>query len=255
MRGKPDRYNPFSAVRRITPAHAGKTHSSSVQMLPHSDHPRACGENNYTLCEAMDASGSPPRMRGKHSFLSRIPPEMRITPAHAGKTVMIYLLCVRRTDHPRACGENGKRRIVQHHTPGSPPRMRGKQSFRRATHLSHRITPAHAGKTHDELVPQSLCADHPRACGENPERRFTMKRIHGSPPRMRGKLTTRGLSATEVRITPAHAGKTGNHGAIRHGEADHPRACGENVFRQAFGSCPNGSPPRMRGKRMEVVGQ
>ena len=43
-----------------------------------------------------------------------------------------------------------------------------------------------------------------------------MKRVHGSPPRMRGKLGEALFKLRVARITPAHAGKT-HRG---HGEGD-----------------------------------
>ena len=52
---------------RITPARAGKT-SGERSITPFAgDHPRACGENVSALVGAVAATGSPPRVRGKHS--------------------------------------------------------------------------------------------------------------------------------------------------------------------------------------------
>ena len=69
------------------------------------DHPRACGEKPR-LPVIMDvALGSPPRMRGKdQGFIVQITCK-GITPAHAGKSVMLLAAAVDKLDHPRACGE------------------------------------------------------------------------------------------------------------------------------------------------------
>ena len=47
MRGKRIRYSTSRAMRRITPAHAGKTTPSRTRMAAISDHPRVCGENLF----------------------------------------------------------------------------------------------------------------------------------------------------------------------------------------------------------------
>ena len=56
-----------------------------------------------------------------------------------------------------------------------------------------------------------------------------MKRVHGSPPRMRGKLGEALFKLRVARITPAHAGKTSKLYHFFEMITDHPRACGENM--------------------------
>ena len=50
-------------------------------------------------------------------------------------------------DHPRVCGENFFTRVLRAFNQGSPPRVRGKPNQVSSVRLSHRITPACAGKT------------------------------------------------------------------------------------------------------------
>ena len=172
--------------------------------------------------------GSPPRMRGKREFSVDTTGKKRITPAHAGKTGPnpIKRFCVQ--DHPRACGENLRARVRLLPILGSPPRMRGKRTLLPASTLHDRITPAHAGKTIAASNISPSVQDHPRACGENASVSFSGRMISGSPPRMRGKLAPRQYIIRNVRITPAHAGKT-PVGIVSDGRPeDHPRACGEN---------------------------
>ena len=86
MRGKP--LHAFFSInlRRITPAHAGKTNMLLAVRKSIWDHPRACGENAQ-MGRMRDVNlGSPPRMRGKHHRLHLLFIFERITPAHAGKT-------------------------------------------------------------------------------------------------------------------------------------------------------------------------
>ena len=66
---------------------------------------------------------------------------------------------------------------------------------------------------------------------------------------MRGKHSRTRVDNYGVRIIPAHAGQTEIVPRWIKAHADHPRACGANVF--VFGPCRQsvGSSPRMRGKR------
>ena len=167
MRGKPNARENRQRFTRITPAHAGKTTPERTSQYDRSDHPRACGENIYAVVIDDEATGSPPRMRGKPFAGGGGASEGRITPAHAGKTQCAANVWLQDADHPRACGENLALTLSPLSNPGSPPRMRGKPSPSPALVPRARITPAHAGKTRRMCWPTRASADHPRACGEN----------------------------------------------------------------------------------------
>ena len=188
MRGKHNWFTAKLYCRRITPAHAGKTTTAGTQSNGSQDHPRACGENCEKSNRQEIQKGSPPRMRGKRFKLDISVSDARITPAHAGKTACHRLLTTAAQDHPRACGENGRKTIRSGAPSGSPPRMRGKQSSPIFGRGRARITPAHAGKTAQKTGESGRVEDHPRACGENTCGVFGRFRREGSPPRMRGKL-------------------------------------------------------------------
>ena len=147
-------------------------------------------------------------MRGKQEYTVEGLLARRITPAHAGKTDKAGYGLAQWTDHPRACGENRSKSVQRNAQSGSPPRMRGKQYLQYLNLEAARITPAHAGKTISRLFPTTHTTDHPRACGENGRCWRLLERTGGSPPRMRGKLTSGISGELEPRITPAHAGKT-----------------------------------------------
>ena len=66
-------------------------------------------------------------MRGKASRVIPLDSFLRITPAHAGKSLTVHKIMWFSKDHPRTCGEKGKTYL---------------QVFRLT-----RITPAHAGKS------------------------------------------------------------------------------------------------------------
>ena len=106
MRGKLETVALRGEQPRITPAHAGKTTEQQGSGIGRADHPRACGENDCMSYTRLKSSGSPPRMRGKRRQTIDNNGGARITPAHAGKTSAFFTYIFRRTDHPRACGEN-----------------------------------------------------------------------------------------------------------------------------------------------------
>ena len=157
MRGKQCIWTQSKMTRRITPAHAGKTRILRALERIMQDHPRACGENGMHKSRVRTAAGSPPRMRGKPTKKMCPAPCIRITPAHAGKTIAASNISPSVQDHPRACGENAFLANLSRLRPGSPPRMRGKHGFELDRPKPYRITPAHAGKT-DALAEGSSSA-------------------------------------------------------------------------------------------------
>ena len=166
MRGKvcSDRLYPIATW--ITPAHAGKSvpHLCSLSIRP--DHPRACGEKDFEAQYQKTTEGSPPRMRGKAFLVFLFLTELGITPAHAGKSVIVITGSFGYRDHPRACGEKANRHTSPLLTSGSPPRMRGKGYLIAWWIYLTGITPAHAGKSIMQQIPGMVAQDHPRACGE-----------------------------------------------------------------------------------------
>ena len=65
MRGKGVNIVCGSTQNRITPAYAGKRRSSVSLMTNMRDHPRLCGEKEWSSSADQTAAGSPPPMRGK----------------------------------------------------------------------------------------------------------------------------------------------------------------------------------------------
>ena len=86
-------------------------------------------------------------MRGKQAFLKKSADNKGITPAHAGKTRLVFRNRGGFWDHPRACGENNTTTNSSYSPSGSPPRMRGKRNWELVKGAKNGITPAHAGKT------------------------------------------------------------------------------------------------------------
>ena len=65
-------------------------------------------------------------MRGKVKICVTVFPAVRITPAHAGKSIIINFCFISNWDHPRTCGEKHIVAQAVLYTKGSPPHMRGK---------------------------------------------------------------------------------------------------------------------------------
>ena len=248
MRGKQLVPDPDAVGTGITPADAGKTSGLTRSTVLPRDHPRGCGENPAKSLQVCDAQGSPPRMRGKRTDISLGVTATGITPADAGKTLILYLYALDSSDHPRGCGENIINGNSDYNIEGSPPRMRGKLRRCLGTNPCKGITPADAGKTLSLAQLIRTSGDHPRGCGENQYHQPLLLLCVGSPPRMRGKLPSGCGSAVSVRITPADAGKTVPVFGHCENHRDHPRGCGENISLSVHWIAQRGSPPRMRGK-------
>ena len=167
VRGKPRQRLTAAATTGITPACAGKTPLLQSHTNCSRDHPRVCGENPHHHSKRSFDMGSPPRVRGKLTFRSCLPPVSGITPACAGKTPLPELPAGLRRDHPRVCGENLGRSCPWNDISGSPPRVRGKQHSRLMLIRLLGITPACAGKTRPMWRTDTEFGDHPRVCGEN----------------------------------------------------------------------------------------
>ena len=197
------------------------------------DHPRLCGEKSVMQSAGRLKVGSPPPMRGKDHTCDEATKHVRITPAYAGKSDPQTRSSTRSRDHPRLCGEKRKRWVSRQLAAGSPPPMRGKAMNCRNCSYT--------------------CQDHPRLCGEKDLRITAYKPDSGSPPPMRGKAGDPEISSGVGGITPAYAGKSHAAGCWLCRQWDHPRLCGEKLWRSWTHCRRSGSPPPMRGKEPSDV--
>ena len=164
----------------------------------------------------MPFQGSPPRVRGKENHTQALQPQPRITPARAGKS---GTQCAERdayADHPRACGEKLDNLYTFLTEIGSPPRVRGKVMRYGFSACKNRITPARAGKSFRKKNNARRGTDHPRACGEKQYNGATTSHVTGSPPRVRGKVSSVNVKVCRNRITPARAGKSKAGATVGH---------------------------------------
>ena len=208
MRGKDTNDANTGATVGITPAYAGKSCRSPQGAGRAWDHPRVCGEKMMATAEAKAMEGSPPRMRGKVVADCGPKNTARITPAYAGKSLILINAIRSPPDHLRVCGE--KCCVVHVFVPeeGSPPRMRGKDVCVVAFQDCCGITPAYAGKSLTTSTGARWTRDHPRVCGEKSEQIPRLLHQQGSPPRMRGKVPEYLGGGRYQGITPAYAGKS-----------------------------------------------
>ena len=193
-------------------------------------------------------------MRGKGGRTGSSGRYTGITPAYAGKSSAAAAARICAMDHPRACGEKRGFHLNTLASTGSPPRVRGKGSGKLHCSATMGITPAYAGKRTRPRRWVRPPRDHPRVCGEKSRWSREPGGCGGSPPRVRGKVCGLAALGTAPGITPAYAGKSGTAVLSDFGPKDHPRVCGEKPC--GAGRWPGlaGSPPRMRGKALELFG-
>ena len=85
MRGKAHRVALAAGVAGITPAYAGKSPGPGSGRSAFRDHPRVCGEKEFSRLTSKPGLGSPPRMRGKVLAGREAGRQGGITPVYAGK--------------------------------------------------------------------------------------------------------------------------------------------------------------------------
>ena len=193
---------------RLIPAHAGKTRMVAVAGMGCPAHPRSRGENLKPLPPAPERAGSSPLTRGKLTVSCQTFAEVRLIPAHAGKTSSPPLKSSKRRAHPRSRGENLIAPEMTLTSVGSSPLTRGKHGCRGRSLVGLRLIPAHAGKTFAAALMRPLVTAHPRSRGENSQSVRGAPATSGSSPLTRGKHGVRLFRHCLFRLIPAHAGKT-----------------------------------------------
>ena len=235
-------------LRRLIPAHAGKTRGGTRSRLCARAHPRSRGENVFQVMRIWPRSGSSPLTRGKLArHLSRRH-RVRLIPAHAGKTRSDHGRRNRARAHPRSRGENVLAAPMIVLIWGSSPLTRGKQGPGKGSEPGERLIPAHAGKTREGVQVLGKAGAHPRSRGENLVIWRMSTRECGSSPLTRGKRPRCRCGRRPRRLIPAHAGKTMRRPRRRGKFRAHPRSRGENEAGDEKGSTFDGSSPLTRGK-------
>ena len=154
------------------------------------------------------ASGSSPLTRGKRAGRFDRSVNGRLIPAHAGKTGPSRTPVRLSGAHPRSRGENPPDRRGPLASQGSSPLTRGKPPIGDRLRMRRRLIPAHAGKTPRSRSNARASPAHPRSRGENSTLGDDDGLPCGSSPLTRGKLRHGTEPAGQLRLIPAHAGKT-----------------------------------------------
>ena len=197
----------------------------------------------------------PPHVRGKAQQLLHVHAVGGITPAYAGKRSQNADQRESGQDHPRMCGEKGLLPVSEPQRAGSPPHVRGKDSWLDKLMILARITPACAGKSGWPSQSPPPHQDHPRMCGEKPNSTRGYPFVSGSPPHVRGKGALVVADRLLIRITPACAGKSSVRQRVLLSLWDHPRMCGEKTGFGKSAFTKSGSPPHVRGKGERKTGK
>ena len=236
------------ADARLIPAHAGKTPNAYQNQPEVKAHPRSRGENLLQVLSELVKRGSSPLTRGK-LWPDGVPRGLnRLIPAHAGKTSTTTRGQLTTVAHPRSRGENLTDPSRHDQDPGSSPLTRGKRDLQRRLIRSVRLIPAHAGKTSLAWLVGAHTKAHPRSRGENRDRAMGCLLGQGSSPLTRGKRVIVVFGNVEVRLIPAHAGKTLPVTLKRGAITAHPRSRGENLGHVSAAKWNAGSSPLTRGK-------
>ena len=166
-RGKRARRPHGSGIRRLIPAHAGKTSCFALRWSTARAHPRSRGENPGGVPVYSTWEGSSPLTRGKQRIRPTSLSRAGLIPAHAGKTPDRRDGHGGRRAHPRSRGENLTGAEDQLVSLGSSPLTRGKPSSRSPRRTRSGLIPAHAGKTSRLSRTCTKTRAHPRSRGEN----------------------------------------------------------------------------------------
>ena len=192
--------------------------------------------------------GSSPLTRGKRAALDLLDCLQGLIPAHAGKTTPSVWPPLPAWAHPRSRGENGLQHAEVTLQEGSSPLTRGKRQGTTYNLPNYGLIPAHAGKTHVELIDLEAGEAHPRSRGENSVPMPVAVRCRGSSPLTRGKRGRGAAWAGRHGLIPAHAGKTHPTQHQRRTVWAHPRSRGENLTGAEDQLVSLGSSPLTRGK-------
>ena len=146
-RGRGTQPHPAHAteVQRFIPAWAGNALHVVGRDHPQPVHPRVGGERSSAASNSALMAGSSPRGRGTLVVRDGGGPSLRFIPAWAGNAVILTVILIVQTVHPRVGGERVPTVSTPAHNFGSSPRGRGTPYLARVQGLLERFIPAWAG--------------------------------------------------------------------------------------------------------------
>ncbi len=151
---------------RFIPACAGNATPKRLRAALAAVHPRVCGERATISQHQIYGVGSSPRVRGTHSPDQRARVSERFIPACAGNAAVRVPRRVRKSVHPRVCGERTSGIVQLRRANGSSPRVRGTPSGIITLSFANRFIPACAGNARAATAAGVNSTVHPRVCGE-----------------------------------------------------------------------------------------
>ena len=131
---------------------------------------------------------------------------------------------------------------------GSPPRVRSRPLEGLVTFGVDGITSACAEQTAICPTPSYTTADHLRVCGADVVLFLTLRRLGGSPPRVRSRHRELTQQSPRRGITSACAEQTDGVLMRTSPSEDHLRVCGADIKDKAAKLAARGSPPRVRSR-------
>ncbi len=192
MRGTGYWNGPSRWYDRIIPGRAGNRNMNYANSTASLDHPRARGEQWVQLAIRGASGGSSPGVRGTEGCAMVQRNNHRIIPGRAGNSCLSVFMSLVWADHPRACGEQWRRRIPLHDHVGSSPGVRGTAQAQPLKATLLRIIPGRAGNRCKTVAITSELMDHPRACGEQSQLLAPWCQATGSHPGVRGTVRPAG---------------------------------------------------------------
>ena len=125
VRGTAKRVTKDEDKERFIPACAGNSSGQDPSAWRLAVHPRVCGEQLISWCNALAADGSSPRVRGTGEEERPDAENERFIPACAGNRVRDFIEREGMPVHPRVCGEQRRASKSIICLSGSSPRVRG----------------------------------------------------------------------------------------------------------------------------------
>ena len=247
--GEPRLHRAYRRFHRNIPTRVGRTQEPNTTHSRKSEHPHACGENLPWPQKGEAVAGTSPRVWGEHFacwYLVFVP---RNIPTRVGRTSLSGRRGRADTEHPHACGENGRSAPQASTLVGTSPRVWGERERRVSLPRSYRNIPTRVGRTPRRSPRAWRSAEHPHACGENSIAISVSFCSVGTSPRVWGELQQLLLVICVSRNIPTRVGRTSSTRVpIRH-ISEHPHACGENRSMRGTTRAAIGTSPRVWGER------
>ena len=247
MRGTECKSLSRRGLARFIPACAGNSRQLQVEVPAEAVHPRVCGEQGHSVFVPWSAFGSSPRVRGTARRPRQSGTAIRFIPACAGNRLAKDCGQVRKSVHPRVCGEQTILFSLFVRKNGSSPRVRGTAHRRQPRQHRLRFIPACAGNSWYCGKRRRRGTVHPRVCGEQTLSAPSIAVSVGSSPRVRGTEGLGGCSQICLRFIPACAGNRPRAQPPAAARPVHPRVCGEQSRQPREPYTRYGSSPRVRG--------